>query len=166
MSLLSSAHTLVIPVPRHEWAPPAQGLQLDGIHLGPKSELHITVVPGRLGRELSGSLGSGMLDGPVRQVFQSLDWSYERTGRRLLLCKPTSTARHVSTAHSLIECLLMPAMADFHRHLGRWLGRELPVPPPHVTLYVAGRERGIGVASPAQLRGLCVREIHAGEIPD
>lgn len=166
MSLLSAAHTLVIPIPRHEWAPPAHGLQLDGIHLGPKSELHITVVPGRLGRVLVDSLGSAALDGPVRQAFQSLDWSYQRTGRRLLLCRPTRTARHGPTAHSVIECLLMPAMADFHRDLGRWLGRELPVPPPHVTLYVAGRERGIGVASPAQLRGLSVREIQAGEIPD
>src|SRR5690606_34600660 len=75
MDLLSSAHTLVIPVPPHEWTPPVHGLQLDGIHFGPKPELHITVVTGRLGGELHRSLGPGFLDGPVRRAFGSLDWT-------------------------------------------------------------------------------------------
>ena len=59
----------------------------------------------------------------------------------------------------LAELVDLPAMVPFHEALGRLLGRELPVPPAHVTLYVAGRDKGIGVATHAQLRQLCVRDV-------
>ena len=36
--------------------------------------------------------------------------------------------------------------------------------PPHVTLYVAGRRRGIGNPSEASLRALQVREVAAHEL--
>ena len=42
-------------------------------------------------------------------------------------------------------------MAAFHQALGQLLGRALPVPPPHVTLYVAGTARGIGLPDPETL---------------
>jgi hypothetical protein len=42
-------------------------------------------------------------------------------------------------------------MARFHAALGALLGRALPVPPPHVTLYVHGDAEGIGVPDAASL---------------
>jgi hypothetical protein len=42
-------------------------------------------------------------------------------------------------------------MARFHGWLGQALGRALPVPPPHVTLYVRGDAEGIGVPDEASL---------------
>src|SRR3546814_11617799 len=70
----------------------------------------------------------------------------------------------VAIAHSLVELADLPAMAPFHRALGRLLDRQLPLPPPHVTLYTAGRAQGIGVSSPARLRAFVVRRIEAGEL--
>ncbi len=55
-------------------------------------------------------------------------------------------------------------MAPLHRELGRLLGRELPVPPPHVTLYTRGAAHGIGVASETALRTLTVREVAVAEL--
>ncbi len=65
---------------------------------------------------------------------------------------------------SVIERVEMPAMARFHFALGKLLGRELAVPPPHVTLFIAGRKKGIGTVSGRQLRGYVVREVGAGEL--
>ena len=42
-------------------------------------------------------------------------------------------------------------MARFHARLGGLLGESLPVPPPHVTLYVRGDAEGIGVPDDATL---------------
>ena len=87
------------------------------------------------------------------------DWRFTRTGRRWLLRKPFVADGRVQLAHSVIERVELPAMASFHRVLGCLLGRELPAPPPHVTLYVAGQPHGIGVSSEARLRAFAVREV-------
>src|SRR3546814_4335253 len=72
------------------------------------------------------------------------DWDLERRDDWLLLRKPLSGNGRAAIAHALIELVELPAMAPFQRALGRLLGRQLPLPPPHVTLYTAGRPQGIG----------------------
>src|SRR3546814_5090487 len=79
------------------------------------------------------------------------DWDLERRDDWLLLRKPLSGNGRAAIAHALIELVELPAMAPFQRALGRLLGRQLPLPPPHVTLYTAGRPQGIGVSSPGQI---------------
>jgi hypothetical protein len=81
-----------------------------------------------------------------------------------LLRKSCAEYGHVRVAHSIIELIDLPAMAHLHRALGRLLGRQLPVPPAHVTLYTAGCAQGIGVSSPARLRAFAVRRLLPGEL--
>ncbi|KGO98624.1 hypothetical protein [Novilysobacter defluvii] len=152
------SHSHVLPIPPGRWAPPTAPLELGDLVLQPKPELHITLVGNALGRELHEVFGdrAGAL---VEDAVAALDWDWERTGERLLLRRTTGRPGGQVTAHSLIECIRLPAMRRLHRELGRLLGRRLPVPPPHVTLYVAGREEGIGVASPARLRAFTVRRV-------
>ena len=95
----------------------------------------------------------------VATALAAQDWRFTRTGRRWLLRKPFVADGRVQLAHSVIERVELPAMASFHRVLGCLLGRELPAPPPHVTLYVAGRPHGIGLSSEARLRAFAVREV-------
>jgi hypothetical protein len=85
-----------------------------------------------------------------------------RGGRWLLLCKRVRIEGESKMFRSVIERLEMPAMARFHFALGQRLGRELAVPPPHVTLFTAGRAKGIGVATDRQLRAYGVREVGGG----
>lgn len=157
-------HTLVLPVAASVWAPPPSGLTLDGVRLEPKDELHVTLVGGRLGAELRRTLGAQRAGRKVDAVFRRFDWSFSRTGRCLLLRKPFRDGGRQRLAHSVIECIELPAMASFHHALGRLLGRELPVPPPHVTLYVAGRDQGIGVPDGRRLRAWTVRMLAPGEL--
>lgn len=136
-------NTLILPL---DEAAPGTAVELDGDRFDPKSELHVTLVGTALGRELRATLGD-RLDAATRPAFEALDWSLARTGEAALLRRPRGEA-------SIIEFVELPAMAFFHRWLGELLGRQLPVPPPHVTLYTQGRDRGIGVPTPRALRTL------------
>lgn len=150
-------NTPVLPVPAREWQPPTAGIQIDGTALAPKPELHITLIGSALSRELQETFAEPFLDAAIDLARAAQDWHFTRTGIRLLLRRPYVESGTRVIAHSLIELIELPAMAHFHHALGRLLGRQLPVPPPHVTLYTAGRAQGIGVSSPHRLRAFTVK---------
>ena len=152
--------SLVLPIAPDSWAPPRHSVEIDGVAFTPKPELHITVIGNRLGRELREAFAAPWLRAAVSAAFDRQDWRFTRNRRHWLLRKPFVEDRRRRVAHSIIERIELPAMAPFHRDLGRLLGRQLPAPPPHVTLYVAGRTQGIGVSSAARLRAFAVREVH------
>lgn len=142
-------HTLILPL---DTAPPAQPLRIDGREFAPKDELHITLVGRALGRELAHALGR-RLDAATRPAFEALDWTHEPSGERLLIEKPgTTDAGERGTVASVIECVELPALSFYYRWLGELLGRQLPVPPPHVTLYTFNKARGIGIPTAGRLR--------------
>lgn len=159
------AHTsgFVLPVAADRWPPPGDGVRLDGLAFDPRPELHITLVGTALGHELQAAF-DGQAGAMIRQIRDAMDWHFERTGCRLLLRKCFVEHDHTTIAHSIIELVELPVMASFHRALGRLLGRQLPLPPPHVTLYTASRAEGIGVSSPARLRACTVRALSAHEL--
>ena len=137
--------TLLLPVPPARWPAPEAPLSRDGLVLQPKRELHITLVGTALGRALEAAEAAGRIaPQAVRDAFVAQDWRWERTGRQTLLRAPPKR-RGDPERHALVEHVDLPTMATFHGALGRLLGRALPVPPPHVTLYVAGSARGIGL---------------------
>ncbi|QOY62803.1 hypothetical protein INQ40_00280 [Lysobacter sp. H21R4] len=72
----------------------------------------------------------------------------------------------VAPRQSIIELIQLPAMRPFHQALGRLLGRQLPLPPAHVTLYTAHGPRGIGLASASQLRSRRIRALPAEVLQD
>ncbi|GAB2628251.1 hypothetical protein GCM10027191_26660 [Novilysobacter erysipheiresistens] len=152
--------SLVLPIAPDCWPPPRHGVEIDGVAFTPKPELHITVIGNRLGRELREVFAAAWLRVAVAVAFDALDWRYTSSGRTWLLRKSYVEDGRLRVAHSIIERVELPAMAPFHRELERLLGRQLPVPPPHVTLYVAERAQGIGVSSAARLRAFAVREVH------
>lgn len=154
----SDQNTLVLPV---DDAPPGAPLSLDGREFAPKGELHVTLVGRALGAELRAVLGD-RLDIATRPAFEALDWSLQRTGRRVLVEKPGRTDEgERGTVASVIELVEMPALAFYYRWLGDLLGRELAVPPAHMTLYTHRKAEGIGIPSLRSLRAWSRREIAA-----
>lgn len=151
--------SLVLPIAPADWPPPGDGIEVDGVALAPKPELHVTVIGSRLGGELRTTFAQPWLATAVAAALDVQDWRFTRSGRHWLLRKPYVEDGRQQVTHSVIERIELPAMAPFYRELGRLLGRQLPVPPPHVTLYVAGRKQGIGVSSEAQMRGFALREM-------
>lgn len=163
MDLTRSPPTLLLPIDAGQWAPPARGIRLDGIDFAPKPELHVTLIGSRLGRELHAVLGPAFLRRQLGRALAAHDWRFTRSGRLLLLTQQTGngggTATGATRRSAVIELIDLPAMRPFHEALGRLLGRQLPVPPPHVTLYTAGDPRGIGLARRSRLRAITVREL-------
>jgi len=155
----TAERTLVLPVPVSVWAPPSNAVTLDGVTFQPKPELHVTLVGTALGSELHAVFEKQYLDDRARVAFTALDWSFVRTRRFLMLRKQAQADGEPKEFRSVIERLQMPAMRRFHLTLGRILGREVAMPPPHVTLFTAGRDKGIGVASARQLRAHASREV-------
>jgi hypothetical protein len=144
----SAANTLVIAIDPRAWAPPSQPVEHDGREFAPKHELHVTVVGKTLGAQARAAIAAGDLDEPtLRRAFTAQRWRLRRSGWRVHLRKD-------ETVESIVEPVALPAMARFHAWLGRALGRSLPVPPPHVTLYVRGDAEGIGVPDAATLARL------------
>lgn len=141
--------TLILPL---DDAPPASAVAIGGRRFEPKGELHLTLVGTTLGRELRAVFGD-RLDAATRPAFKTLDWSPERTGVGALV-ERRSRAADGDTVASIVEMVELPALGYFHRWLGGLLGRELPLPPPHVTLYTHGGPRGIGIPSARALKGL------------
>ncbi|HVI59588.1 MAG TPA: hypothetical protein VM619_12070 [Luteimonas sp.] len=162
MPAIAHPATRVLPVPPARWPPPGDRIRLEAVEFAPKNELHVTLVGNALGRELRAVFGA-RARALVDAAFDAQDWRFRRTGCQLLLRKAYADAGTAHVAHSIVELVELPAMAPFHRALGHALGRQLPLPPPHVTLYTAGRAQGIGVSSLARLRAFTLRELLAGE---
>lgn len=152
----TDAGTLLLPVPPATWPPPAAPLRLDGIAFVPKRELHVTLV----GRALGAAVRDAGLRAMALSACAGLDWRFVRLHAWLRLEKRAGGRRR----HSIIELVDLPAMAALHARLGAALGRALPVPPTHVTLYTAGDERGIGVPDAAMLARCTVRPVDAAEL--
>ena len=161
---LSAQHTLVLPIAKRTWPPPAAAVRVHGLLFAPKRELHITVIGSALGRELQAAWAADALHEAIGAALFAQDWRFERSGRLLQLGRPAAEGGATRTTGAIIELVDLPAMAPFHAALGRLLGRDLPVPPAHVTLYTHGSATGIGIASDAALRALTVRELTAGDL--
>lgn len=155
----SNEDTLILPL---DDAPPPAAVDFHGRRFEPKRELHVTLVGTALGRELRAVLG-GRRDAATRPAFEALDWSLARTGEGALIERTGERGRATRVA-TVIEFVELPAMAHFHRWLGGLLGRELPVPPPHVTLYTHGDARGIGIPTPRALRAMARARIEVSAL--
>jgi hypothetical protein len=157
----TTAGTLLLAIAPQAWPLPAPALQLDGIELQRKRELHATIVGSALAARVRQAVAA---DASIRAVIDTaigtLAWNWRRRHAWTLIAKREGAGRR----HALIERIELPAMAAFHRQLGDALGEVLPVPPPHVTLYASAGGRGIGVPDPATLARLRVRDVDAAEL--
>ena len=153
--------TLLLAIAPETWCPPPHGVRVDGIDFAAKSELHVTVVGRSLGQELHEAMAGGSVPGPaIEAAIALLDWSWTRRREWWLLRKRDGAVAKAA----IVETVALPAMRPFHARLGGLLGRTLPVPPPHVTLYVAGDAEGIGVPDEAAWRRYVVRGLAAHEL--
>ncbi|MBW3550757.1 MAG: hypothetical protein KY442_08010 [Proteobacteria bacterium] len=162
----SSQKTLVLPLSPDRWSPPTDAVEIDGLHFAPKRELHVTLVGRRIGQALHAGLGERRVRSKaVREAFCALDWRFTRTHELHRLQKREQMGHGAGRCiGSIVELIEMPALAVFYRTIGELLGREVPVPPAHVTLYTAGRAKGVGVPDTATLRRLSQRELSTVEV--
>lgn len=139
-------------------------LALPECTLARKREFHVTV----LGRAVGAAIAAAIGDDRLAAAWHEQDWRLKRTGvcRLLRRTQPADSRDGCSepdTAWSVIESIELPAMAAFRLAVARLARIELPIAPPHVTLYVAGDPGGIGVPDHTALAALSVRMLTPAE---
>src|SRR3546814_13727214 len=92
MAQTAAPHTLVLPIAPERWPPPQATVEVDGLRLDPKPELHATLVGTALGAELHATFGN-RASALVRTLRDTHDWRFERGRPRLLPRKARSGER-------------------------------------------------------------------------
>ncbi|MGD8934149.1 MAG: hypothetical protein PVF35_05175 [Gammaproteobacteria bacterium] len=155
---LTGENTLIITVDKQDFAIKPKSLQYDARIFVPKQETHITVWGSELGTKLLQQLiQHPELEQDIHNAFESTDWSYQKTSDlRHLARKKAIPGKNDITEETIVMLIKMEGMAVFYsklKDLGL-IGKDHPVPPPHVTLYTRNIDRGIGVDSESELAEL------------
>ena len=159
----SDSLTLIIDVDKSEFNIAAGPIDFDGKAFKPKRETHVTV----FGSATTESVMERMRQNPesesaLIQAFENTDWSYTITPDYRHLVRPACEYAFTGgTEESIIVLIAMNGMAWFYAELKRLalIDADLPVPPPHVTLYTYHCDVGIGIPSEAELAALTRRRI-------
>ena len=152
---------MLLAIPPQAWTAPSRDVRVEGIEFAPKGELHVTIVGRALGAKAREAMAAdAVLAAAIDATIATLDWSWTRNRAWWLLRKREGATEKAS----IVGTVALPAMQRFHARLGQLLGRTLPVPPPHVTLYVAGDREGIGVPDEAAWRRYVVRAVADDEL--
>lgn len=153
-----SRGSLLLSLPDEHFELLEDALAFDGLEFSRKREFHVTILDREVGRRLRSLEARGEVRPSMRELFEGEDWSWRPTGHKWLLREDKDDG----PVHSIIELLDLPGLARFRHNVGRVHAERLPAAPAHVTLYVAGDEIGIGLASEAEFRRLRVRKMASG----
>ena len=151
----NSRGSLLLSLPDEAFAQLPPTLALDGIAFERKREFHVTLLDRETGTRIRAQELAGAVRPSVRELFEGEDWQCRRTDARWLLRED----KPEGAVHSIIELLDLPALVRFRHNVGWAHGQPLPATPAHVTLYVAGNDIGIGLASKAEFQRLRLRRL-------
>lgn len=155
--------TIVLNIPPSLWQPPTAAVSIGGDMFIPKSELHVTLIGSALFDEIHRQLSLRVR----RRLFadaRSAQWRIDRAGELRLLEHLDPRQPEVAPVRSIIELIELVGVEDFYRAFEQEIGRQLPRPPSHVTLYTLRDGEGIAVPDAGSLRRLSVRTLAREEI--
>jgi hypothetical protein len=127
-----------------------QAVEYNGQTFEPKDELHITILSqGAAEAAVRYIKSSPEAEDTLRRLIERTDWSYRKLGRYFHV-------RREPGVESIIELVEVPALPGFFEQLSFLTGQELALPPAHVTLYVVGDKKGIGIPDQEAFQRLVV----------
>jgi hypothetical protein len=127
-----------------------EACEIDGVTLLRKSEFHLTL----LSRTEANSVRVRLADAEIESLFSAQEWTCRASGPCWLLRKFCDDSR---VANSVVVLCAAPALNEFRAAVAGRCDVALPPVPAHVTLFVAGRERGIGLSSYEDFHAFRVR---------
>jgi hypothetical protein len=119
----------------------------------PKDELHVTILSKDAAEKVAQHIDENPEDrDTIDELIQSTDWSFRKTGELYFLQEDEDT-------ETIIEMVEMAQLETFFQMLENMIGERLDVPPAHVTLYMRGTEKGIGLANQDEFDQYVVEEV-------
>jgi hypothetical protein len=147
--------SLLLPLPEEHFELLAPTLEFEDLVFSRKREFHVTLLDRETGRHLRSLEARNEVRPTMRELFEGEDWAWRPADKRWLLHEHKDGV----DVHSIIELVDMAGLTRFRHNVGRVHAERLPPVPAHVTLYVAGDDVGIGLASEAEFRRLRVRQL-------
>lgn len=138
-------------------------IEVDGAVFTPKDELHVTLIGTKLGSIILEKVKQDKsIDGLLGKAFEDIDWSFEQTGPVHIL----SRKKGKIFQKSIIMLIEMPGVAEFYQQLmlRGLIDAEIPLPPPHVTMYTHNIPLGIGVPGQKMLNILSRKTLTVNEL--
>lgn len=136
--------TLLIDVSHELTCCPKPVITVFGENYQRKDELHITVIGSKTGIILSDKINQATsVNDSLRKIFEGIDWHYEKTGPVHFLSRTDKG----TVKKSIILLLDMPGITVFYQQAKTQglIDVDIPIPPPHITLYTRNIPLGIGV---------------------
>jgi ribosomal protein S15P/S13E len=135
-----------------------EGVQYERRHFEAKDEVHITI----LSRDAAEAVRQHLERYPqdeeqVRQLVDETNMDY----RKLDSFYHIQEEPEVETIVQMVE---VPGVGTFFKQVGQLVGQELELPPTHVTLYMRGTEKGIGIPTQAEFERLAQKQIRLEEL--
>jgi len=152
----SSTGSVIVALGDSLLVPLAPQLDLAEVKLFRKREAHLTLISTREAEALARRLP----ESDWQAAFESDSWSWQALAAYDLLREDRSSE---PTRYSVIRHLHCPALNAFRRRLAEASGIDLAETLPHVTVYTAGHERGIGLTSFADYDACRVRRLSFAE---
>lgn len=130
---------LIVKIDPQDYGYPQTRVKYKDTTLQPKDELHITVISQESAEKLAGFMkeNSGNRD-KVRNLVYETDWSFRKQDRFFWI-------QGEEGLETIIQMVEAPVMIDFFRELSQITGFGLEPPPAHVTLFMHGTDKGIGL---------------------
>lgn len=150
--------SVILPLHQLDLAVLPATLVLPEIALHRKSEAHLTLLSTCEAEALSARLPESRW----QSIFETLDWEMALLSQFDLLHEERLGE---AARWSVIRHVACPSLNALRQRLSGITGADLPDTLPHVTLYIAGHERGIGLASLADYSRFFVRPLAQKEWP-
>jgi hypothetical protein len=130
---------LIVKIDQDEYGYPKTRVKYQDAVLEPKDELHITVISQEGAERLAGFLQENQ-EGKdkFKNLVHEIDWSFRKQDRFFWV-------QEEEGVETIIQMVEIPSMVDFFRSLSQVTGFGLEPPPTHVTLFMRGTEKGIGL---------------------
>jgi hypothetical protein len=135
-----------------------EGVRFEGRYFEAKDEVHITI----LSRDAAEAVRQHLERSPqdedqVQRLVDESNWDY----RKLDSFYHIQEEPEVETIVQMVE---VPGAGTFFKQMGQLVGQELELPPTHVTLYMRGTEKGIGIPTQAEFERLAQKQIGLEEL--
>ncbi len=123
-----------------------------------KDEFHITI----LSREAAEAVRKHLEENPeqeeqVRGLIEESNWEFRKLERFYHV-------QEEPEAETIIQMVEVPGLASFFRRLSELVGKELEMPPMHVTLYMRNTEKGIGLPTQAEFEKLAQKQVGLSDL--
>jgi hypothetical protein len=149
---------LILEIDMDEYGYRRQDVNYQGRKFEAKDELHITVLSRDAAEQVQAYMEQEPENGSrIRRLVDETDWSFRKQERYYHVQEDPQV-------ETIIQMVDVQGLESFFRQVSEWVGRELEPPPPHVTLYMRGTEKGIGLPTHEEFERLARAEIRMDEL--